>query len=70
LQSNFAIMVRQIFIILPFDVQEAVKGSQGAGRGDDALDSTIEGNEPVAEASKPKGPARPAGAKGKKKGRR
>jgi len=51
-------------------VQEAVKGSQGAGRVDDALDSTIEGNEPVAEASKPKGPARPAGAKGKKKGRR
>ncbi|KAL0035714.1 hypothetical protein WJX79_010267 [Trebouxia sp. C0005] len=47
-----------------------VKGSQGAGRVDDALDSTIEGNEPVAEASKPKGPARPAGAKGKKKGRR
>ena len=55
---------------LPFDVQEAVKGSQGAGRVDDALDSTIEGNEPAAEASKPKGPARPAGAKGKKKGRR
>ena len=51
-------------------VQEAVKGSQGAGRVDDALDSTIEGNEPVAEAVKPKGPARPAGAKGKKKGRR
>ena len=51
-------------------MQEAVKGSQGAGRVDDALDSTIEGNEPVAEASKPKGPARPAGAKGKKKGRR
>ncbi|KAL0050970.1 hypothetical protein WJX82_011356 [Trebouxia sp. C0006] len=50
--------------------KEAVKGSQGAGRVDDALDSTIEGNEPVAEASKPKGPARPAGAKGKKKGRR
>ncbi len=51
-------------------VQEAVKGSQGAGRVDDALDSTIEGNEPVAEASKSKGPARPAGAKGRKKGRR
>lgn len=50
--------------------KEAVKGSQGAGRVDNALDSTIEGNEPVAEASKPKGPARPAGAKGKKKGRR
>lgn len=47
-----------------------MKGSQGAGRVDDALDSTIEGNEPVAEAVKPKGPARPAGAKGKKKGRR
>lgn len=51
-------------------VQEAVKGSQGAGRVDDALDSTIEGNEPVAELNKPKGPARPAGAKGRKKGRR
>lgn len=51
-------------------LQEAVKGSQGAGRVDDALDSTIEGNEPVAEPVKPKGPARPAGAKGKKKGRR
>ena len=51
-------------------VQEAVKGSQGAGRVDDALDSTIEGNEPVAELNKPKGPARPAGAKGKRKGRR
>ena len=51
-------------------MQEAVKGSQGAGKVDDSLDSTIEGNEPVAEASKPKGPARPAGAKGRKKGRR
>ena len=55
-------------LIAMHDVQEAVKGSQGAGRVDDALDSTIEGNAPVAEPSKPKGPARPPGAKGKKKG--
>lgn len=51
-------------------MQTAVKGSQGAGRVDESLDSSIAGNEPVAEPSKPKGPARPAGAKGKKKGKR
>lgn len=55
---------------LSVDLQEPVKGSQGAGRVDDSLDSSIAGNEPVAEPSKPKAPARPAGAKGKKKGRR
>ena len=54
----------------PAVLQETVKGSQGAGRVDESLDSSIAGNEPVAEPSKPKGPARPPGAKGKKKGKR
>lgn len=35
-------------------MQNAVKGSQGAGRVDESLDSSIAGNEPVAEPSKPK----------------
>jgi hypothetical protein len=53
---------------LPSHAQDATKGSQGAGRVDEALDRTNAADEPEA---KPKAPARPAGGKkGGKKGRR
>ncbi|KAI3426329.1 hypothetical protein D9Q98_008702 [Chlorella vulgaris] len=48
--------------------KDAAKGSQGAGKADDALDRSNVVDEPEA---KPKAPARPPGGKGKKgKGRR